>query len=64
MNSQEDKIRQVLQDFERFLKIEAAVQETSQEPPAFRVNTEDVAFLRSVGIDPTRTVRRRRSNRR
>ena len=33
-------------------------------PPSFRVNTRDVAFLQSVGIDPTRSVRRRRSSRR
>jgi hypothetical protein len=32
-------------------------------PPAqatFRLNSDDVEFLRSVGIDPTRSVRRRR----
>jgi hypothetical protein len=29
--------------------------------PSFRINGEDVAFLRSVGIDPTRPVRRRRT---
>lgn len=28
--------------------------------PAFRINGEDVSFLRSVGIDPTRPGRRRR----
>lgn len=30
--------------------------------PAFRINGEDVSFLRSVGIDPTRPGRRRRGN--
>ncbi len=33
------------------------------QPPArpkFRLNSDDVEFLRSVGIDPTRAVRRRR----
>jgi hypothetical protein len=30
--------------------------------PVFRINGEDVSFLRSVGIDPTRPGRRRRSN--
>jgi hypothetical protein len=29
--------------------------------PSFRMNGEDVAFLRSMGIDPTRSIRRRRS---
>jgi len=28
--------------------------------PAFRINGEDVTFLKSIGIDPTRSVRRRR----
>lgn len=27
----------------------------------FRVDSEDVSFLRSIGIDPTRTLRRRRA---
>lgn len=30
-------------------------------PPAtFRLSTEDVSFLKSIGIDPTRNARRRR----
>ena len=29
-------------------------------PPSFRLNTEDVSFLKSIGIDPTRNARRRR----
>ena len=29
--------------------------------PSFRINGEDLALLRSLGIDPTRTVRRRKS---
>ena len=28
--------------------------------PTFRINSRDLAFLKSVGIDPTRRVRRRR----
>lgn len=28
--------------------------------PAFCLDSEDVAFLKSIGIDPTRSVRRRR----
>lgn len=31
--------------------------------PPFRVNTDDVTFLKSIGIDPTRAVRRRRKPR-
>ena len=31
--------------------------------PPFRVNADDVSFLKSIGIDPTRTVRRRRKSR-
>jgi len=30
-------------------------------PPTFRINGRDLAFLRSLGIDPTRRTRRRRS---
>jgi len=29
--------------------------------PSFRMNGEDVALLRSMGIDPTRSIRRRRA---
>ncbi|HEX2253640.1 MAG TPA: hypothetical protein VHQ65_10270 [Thermoanaerobaculia bacterium] len=32
----------------------------AQGEPVFRINGRDLAFLRSVGIDPTRTLRRRR----
>lgn len=28
--------------------------------PTFRINSTDLSFLKSVGIDPTRRVRRRR----
>ncbi len=28
--------------------------------PSFRLSSDDVSFLKSVGIDPTRTVRRRK----
>ncbi len=30
--------------------------------PSFQINVQDLAFLRSIGIDPTRRLRRRRSN--
>jgi hypothetical protein len=29
--------------------------------PEFRINGEDLSFLRSIGIDPTRRLRRRRT---
>lgn len=32
----------------------------SQEDPGFRIDTQDLSFLKSLGIDPTRRVRRRR----
>ena len=32
----------------------------SGEDPTFRIDSQDLSFLKSVGIDPTRRVRRRR----
>lgn len=32
----------------------------SSAEPSFRINGNDLAFLRSIGIDPTRKVKRRR----
>ena len=32
----------------------------SQVEPTFRINSKDLSFLKSLGIDPTRRVRRRR----
>jgi hypothetical protein len=34
--------------------------QSSEERAAFRINLKDLRFLRSVGIDPTRKVRKRR----
>lgn len=31
-----------------------------QEEPSFRIDSQDLSFLKSLGIDPTRRVRRRR----
>ena len=31
-----------------------------EREPAFRIDSRDLSFLKSVGIDPTRRVRRRR----
>jgi hypothetical protein len=35
--------------------------QTAEERAAFRINLKDLRFLRSVGIDPTRKVRKRRA---
>lgn len=31
------------------------------EAPVFKIDGEDLSFLRSIGIDPTRSLRRKRS---
>ena len=33
---------------------------SSERDPAFQINGNDLSFLRSIGIDPTRRLRRRR----
>jgi len=33
---------------------------SSHSEPAFQINGKDLSFLRSIGIDPTRRLRRRR----
>ncbi len=35
---------------------------TAESDPTFRIDGRDLTFLRSVGIDPTRTLRRRRKS--
>lgn len=40
--------------------IELTGEESGGEAPTFLINSRDLAFLKSVGIDPTRRVRRRR----
>jgi hypothetical protein len=42
-------------------RLEAAPQAAPQAEPAFLIDGRDLAFLRSVGIDPTRSPRRKRS---
>lgn len=32
----------------------------ASQPPVFRIDGSDLTFLRSIGIDPTRSLRRRR----
>lgn len=34
----------------------------AEPDPTFKINGRDLSFLRSVGIDPTRTLRRRRKS--
>jgi len=34
---------------------------TSRGEPTFQIDVRDLSFLRSIGIDPTRRLRRRRS---
>ena len=43
--------------------VEDASEPAAEEDPSFRINSKDLAFLRSVGIDPTRR-RRSRSGQR
>ena len=41
--------------------VELPAERLAPEPdPSFRIDGRDLKFLRSVGIDPTRTLRRRR----
>ncbi len=40
--------------------IELTDDDSVQTEPAFRINSTDLSFFKSVGIDPTRRVRRRR----
>ena len=40
---------------------EVAAAETPGPEPGFRIDAEDLAFLRAIGIDPTRTRRSRRT---
>lgn len=40
--------------------IELTGEDSEEVAPSFRINSGDVSFLRTIGIDPTRRVRRRR----
>jgi hypothetical protein len=42
--------------------IELTADKGAEVEPTFRINSNDLSFLKSVGIDPTRRVRRRRSS--
>ena len=39
---------------------ELTTRQRAMEEPVFRIDSRDLSFLKSVGIDPTRSVRRRR----
>ena len=40
--------------------IELTGDESEEVRPSFRINSGDLSFLKAIGIDPTRRVRRRR----
>jgi hypothetical protein len=42
------------------LSLTPAPRLSSERDPAFQINGNDLSFLRSIGIDPTRRLRRRR----
>ncbi len=42
------------------LSLTPAPRFSSERDPAFQINGNDLSFLRSIGIDPTRRLRRRR----
>jgi hypothetical protein len=41
--------------------LELTAGEAPAEAPVFKIDGEDLTFLRSIGIDPTRSLRRKRS---
>ena len=41
--------------------LELTAREAERQPPAFKIDGQDLTFLRSIGIDPTRSLRKRRS---
>lgn len=43
------------------LPMGTASRRPSSSDPAFQIDSRDLSFLRSIGIDPTRRMRRRRS---
>jgi hypothetical protein len=48
------------------ISFESVHAEVSRRPlgePAFQIDSRDLSFLRSIGIDPTRQMRRRRPSR-
>ena len=41
--------------------LELTVKKAPAEVPVFKIDGQDLTFLRSIGIDPTRSLRKRRS---
>ena len=41
--------------------LELTAKKEAAEAPLFQIDGEDLTFLRSIGIDPTRSLRKRRS---
>jgi hypothetical protein len=61
VNKREARLTRVRRGSARVLEPEDSEEMPSaEERAAFRINLKDLRFLRSVGIDPTRKVRKRR----
>ena len=43
------------------LALQPAARATATAAPSFQINVRDLSFLKSIGIDPTRRLRRRRT---
>ena len=41
--------------------LELTARQSAAETPVFKIDGRDLTFLRSIGIDPTRSLRKRRS---
>lgn len=50
------------QDADRGAQMELLTRRHAAHAPTFRLNSDDVGFLKSLGIDPTRSPRGRRSS--
>ena len=62
VNKREARLTRVRRGAARVLEPDDAEETpTAEERAAFRINLKDLRFLRSVGIDPTRKVRKRRA---
>ena len=62
VNRRETRLTRVRRGAARVLERDDAEEtQTAEERAAFRINLKDLRFLRSVGIDPTRKVRKRRA---
>ena len=62
VNKRETRLTRVRRGAARVLEPEDSDEtQTAEGRAAFRINLKDLRFLRSVGIDPTRKVRKRRA---